>query len=123
MGWLRFHDQHELHSIRQMMTMNSKHSRFFMCPPSRYMPNGQPVRNNQFYVRFYGPRTGFGEWYQASHLVKDYKQAIASFHEWVAETEKYINMQIKWKYKQENFVMVDPRLEEFWKDHIKESRQ
>ena len=67
-----------------------KHSRFFMTAPSRYMPNGRPVRAGLFYVRFYGPKVKPWGWFQASHLVHNYKEAVASFHQWAAETEDYI---------------------------------
>jgi hypothetical protein len=55
-----------------------------------------PVDTGYFEAVFYGPRTPYNRkqpwgWYQASVLVKTYKEALAHFHQWVTDTKAYIN--------------------------------
>ncbi len=69
----------------------TKHSHFFMCAPSRYLPSGQPLPAGKFYVRFYGPEVQPWGWYQASIIISNYGQAMAAFRLWTAETEETIN--------------------------------
>ncbi len=82
----------------------NKKPRYWMTPLSRYSPNGQRVNldddrltfeqrlNGQygFYVRFYGPRHGKWQWFQASKLVANKKEALEAFYEWVTDTEEYL---------------------------------
>jgi hypothetical protein len=68
-----------------------------MARPKRHMiPTRQGwVWSGLYLARFYGPRLRHEwGWFEASHLVKNHKEALDSFREWVDITKAYINGQI-----------------------------
>jgi len=76
---------------------------FFMPPIKRHRIQTRygPRDTGLFKATFFGPMTPWNEtepwgWLQASKLVKDNKEAIAAFRQWVVKTKLYIEGIEQW---------------------------